>query len=206
MKEGEWRFWSRGRVLFHKFFGLLHEFWSGEPLFADGSNKMRGQFKMEKGALVKRHIRVGAASWKAGATAPTAGVIATFPYLSFDTGKDDAAHYSLFIPYRRAANTDVIIHVDWYHTDAGETGSGDKVEWNMTYLSVKPGEDPTAAGTNITQLSAGTHAINTFVRTVFTTKILAANIENHDIIGLKLWRDGTNDTLGTPAIMLAVHF
>ncbi len=40
MKEGEWRFSARTRTLFHKFFGILHEFWSGEPLFADGSNKM----------------------------------------------------------------------------------------------------------------------------------------------------------------------
>lgn len=40
LKEGEWRFAARPRRLFHKFFGLLHEFWAGEPLFADGSNKM----------------------------------------------------------------------------------------------------------------------------------------------------------------------
>ena len=41
MKEGEWRFAARPRRLFHKYFGILHEFWPGEPLFVDGSNKMR---------------------------------------------------------------------------------------------------------------------------------------------------------------------
>ncbi|KKL47598.1 hypothetical protein LCGC14_2333920, partial [marine sediment metagenome] len=43
LKEGVWHFArTGGKVgrLFHKFKGILHEFWSGEPLFADGSNKM----------------------------------------------------------------------------------------------------------------------------------------------------------------------
>ena len=43
MKEGEWRFaltGGRGGRLFHKWSGIMHEFWAGEPLFADGSNKM----------------------------------------------------------------------------------------------------------------------------------------------------------------------
>ncbi len=44
MKEGQWAFANTpGFVarLKHKFGGLLHEFWSGEPLFVDGSNKMK---------------------------------------------------------------------------------------------------------------------------------------------------------------------
>lgn len=44
MKEGEWRFALTGGKpgrLFHKFSSILHEFWSGEPLFVDGSNRMK---------------------------------------------------------------------------------------------------------------------------------------------------------------------
>ncbi len=44
MKEGEWRFaMTGGRVgrLFHKYSSIVHEFWAGEPLRVDGSNRMR---------------------------------------------------------------------------------------------------------------------------------------------------------------------
>ena len=54
MKEGEWRFSSKARVLFHKFGGVLQEFWTGESLRTDGSNSMR---KGSKAKLWNTEIR-----------------------------------------------------------------------------------------------------------------------------------------------------
>lgn len=156
------------------------------------------------GAKVARHLRIGAASWKLGATAPTAGFSGIFPHLSFADGADEEAHYQVIVPYRWDTATDIEVIVDWYYTGAQDNG---KVLWNMDYLGRKAGESPVAAPVTISKLTAGNHTTGQMVRSVFTAKMLAANLEVHDILGLKIWRNGDDgsDTLAKAAILLGVH-
>jgi len=76
------------------------------------------------------------------------------------------------------------------------------------YIDAANGDDVTGDGTTVSQLTAGTHTTGEFVRTAFSTGLIAANLEAHDIVGMKLWRDGDDgtDDLAKAAIMLQVHF
>lgn len=162
------------------------------------------QIILGTGATVKRHVDIGAASWKRGVSAPTAGFSGNFPHLSFADGADEAGHYNIIVPFVRATGADMDIIVDWYYTGAQDNG---KVLWKMTYLAAKAGEDPTAAGTTTGQLTAGTHTTGQLVSTTFLTGISTDNLEDHDTLGLMFWRDGDDetDTLGKAAIVLTVH-
>lgn len=164
-----------------------------------------GFLTMTGGARVTRHLNVGAASWKKGATAPTEGFSGLFPHLSFADNAQEEAHYSVIVPSRWDETTDIEVAIDWYYTGAQDNGN---VVWAVDYLGIKAGEDPTAGGTSITKTTAGNHTTGQMVRTTFTTEILAANLEEYDIMALKVWRNGTaepTDDLTKAAIMLAVH-
>jgi len=201
MKEGEWRFWSRGRILFHKFFGLLHEFWSGEPLFADGSNRMRGQFKMDKGGLAGSHVRVSAPSWHKGASAPTENDVGLFHTLVYDAGHDDEVHYTLLAPFRMKAGTDIVITVKWTYTGAQDNGT---LHWACEYICVGDGETVDGSTTTTTITTAGNHPTGKKVTTKFTTGIIGAAAD--DDIGIHLYRDFSEDTLNADAELISVHF
>lgn len=151
-----------------------------------------------------RHIVIGADTWKIGATAPTESYENIFPTLIFGDGSDDDAHYATWIPFQwdNTANMEVYIH--WQHDDDTKTGS---VLWNLDYIGVKEGEDPAGAGTTISQLSAGDHPQDELIRTVFSTKILATNLERDDDLGLRIWRNGDDatDDLTEGAELITVH-
>lgn len=148
-------------------------------------------------APVWRHLDIGAASWKPGATAPTFSFLATFVALDFAAGRDDEAHYDTWIPTRWGNATNMIAVVRWFHDTGADTG---EVRWKLIYLSAGCGDDPTAAGTEIIQDSGGTHAADTIICTQFSTEIPAANLTRDDDLGLRLWRDSASDP---PALDLA---
>lgn len=164
----------------------------------------RGAMEMHGDARVRRHIVIGAASWKKGATAPTDTYENIFPTISFNAGQDDEAHYAIWVPYRWDDTTDMEVHVHWQMPDDADNGN---VFWKLKYIGVKEGEDPAGAGTEITQLSAGNHPQDEIIDTVFTTKMLAANLEREDDLGLMLWRHGTDgsDDCGEDAELIAMH-
>lgn len=164
---------------------------------ADGIHTLHGT------ARVINHVRIGAASWKLGSTAPTPGFTGIFPHLSFADNADEEAHYTLVVPFRRDATTDITIIVDWEYTGAQDNG---KVLWKLTYNAIEPG-NTFLADVVISQLSAGTHLVDTLIRTEFTVKIIAANLSNDDNLALMLWRNGNDagDTLGKAARMIATH-
>lgn len=163
-----------------------------------------GSMSMHGDARVTRHMNIGAPTWKRGATAPTETYENIFATLTFADAQDDEAHYTTWVPYRWDNTTDMTIDVRWQHDTVAKTG---KVLWNLNYIGVKEGEDPAGAGTLISQLSAGNHAQDALIVTVFGTKMLAANLERHDDLGLKLWRDGDDgtDDLTEGAELVAVH-
>ena len=155
------------------------------------------------GSLVERHLRVGAASWNGGVSAPTQNFTGVFVTLDFDNLTDDEAHYTLIVPSRWKTDTDIEFAVDWFYDGAPDAGT---VCWGLEYKGIKAGEAVAGAGVTITKVSAGNHTSGQMVRTTFTAKILAANLEEHDTIGLRLYRDVSADTLATDARLLNAHF
>lgn len=152
-------------------------------------------------ARVNQHIRVTAPSWKKGVTAPTDTQIGIFPVYSFDKSSDDIAYYSLIVPYKIETSSKITVSVDWCYIGANDVGT---VHWKLTYINVATGELVDGVTTDIEQTSTGNHVSGNLIRTY-----LAGNIEGaiaHDILGLRLMRDTSEDTLDTDAHMIQVHF
>ena len=162
-----------------------------------------GEIGLTGTARVTRHLRVGAGSWNHGASAPTAGFEGVFATQDFDAATDDECFFTLIVPHRLDLTVDVEFVVDWFYDGAQDNGT---VCWGLEYKSIKDGEAVTGAGTTITKTSAGTHTTGQMVRTTFTTKILAANLECCDSLGLRLYRDVSGDTLATDARLINTHF
>ena len=152
-------------------------------------------------ARVYRHIRVGAAQWKGGVTAPSEKLIGVAPALCFDKTNDDSAHFGILIPYRLAEGTDITINIDWTYEGVQDNGT---VCWGVEYINLETGD--TIAGTTATiiKTSTGNHPTGTLIRTKFTDKIIGAVA--HDGLGMRLYRDASADTLDTDACLLQVHF
>lgn len=167
-----------------------------------------GELGLHGTARVKRHTRVGAGSWCGGTSAPTQGCEGAFMYLEFDNSTDDEAYYVLPIPARWDDTTDIEFSLDWYYTGTQDNGT---VCWALEYKSIKDGEAITGGTTTIAQTSTGTHTTGQMVRTTFTTKLLAANLERGDTIGLRVFRDvdggnDSGDTLAANARGINTHF
>jgi len=182
----------------------------GETILGDGGTthytefNTRGAMTMHGDARVTKHMVIGAGSWKRGATQPTETYENLFPTLSFQDTQDDVVHYATHVPYRWDDTTDMTVEIHWQH----ENVNAGKVKWHLSYIGAKEGEDPAGGGTAITQLSAGTHDPDKLIYTEFGTKMLAANLERMDDLGLMLWREGTDagdDTLTEDAELIAVH-
>jgi len=160
-----------------------------------------GELTLLGTARVKNHVRVGAASWKVGGTAPIPGFVGICPVLKFDSATDDEAHYSLLIPYRLLAGSTIDVIVDWCYTGGQDDGT---VCWKLDYANVAPGEAVDAGVTTITVTTGGTHPTGDLIRST-----LLVGIEGtvaHDDLELHLWRDVSEDTLGTSADLVQVHF
>ena len=169
---------------------------------ADGIQTMAGD------ARVINHVRVGAGSWKIGVTGPTEGFLSTFPVKKFDAASDDEVHYSLIVPQRMESGAVITVMVDWCHEDGGpDVGT---VCWGLEYRVVASdvpgpvGELVTGATTTILGTSVGNHLQHELVRTTLATGIVGAL--PHEIIGMRLYRDISGDTLAVDADLIQVHF
>lgn len=165
-----------------------------------------GELTLAGTGRVIRHVRITAPSWSPGASAPSAGFVGIFPCWDFDNLSDDEVHYSLIVPYRYAAGTVINVNVDWCYEGAPDAGT---VDWALEYITIAPGEAVDGATTTIHKMSAGNHTSGTLVRTTLDTGIIGAVA--HDDLGLRLYRDvepvsGSEDTLGTDACLIQVHF
>ena len=162
-----------------------------------------GEINLAGTAKVTRHLRVGAGSWKNGASAPSPGLWGIFPTLDFDTDSDDDAHYTLIVPHRWDGTTDIKIVVDWAHEVASVAG----VTWALEYKGIKAGE-AIAGGTATLTEPSGASVINVMQRTVFDPCIDADLLEAEDTLALRLYRDVSDagDTLPGDARLLNVHF
>ena len=114
----------------------------------------------------------------------------------------------MIVPARWDTSTDVEFIIDWYYIGAQDNGT---VCWALEYKSIKASETVTGAGTTIAQTSTGNHVTGQMVRTTFTTKILAANLEECDTIGFRLYRDvdgggDAGDTMAANVRGINTHF
>lgn len=159
-----------------------------------------GVINLHNDSRVRRHVRVTAPSWKKGVTAPTDAQIGIFPVYSFDKTSDDTVYYSLMIPYRIEAGSEIAVNIDWCYTGANDVGT---VHWNMSYINVHTGESVDGSLSHIEKTSTGYHTSGKLVRTYLTGNIEGA--VEHDILGLRLIRDISEDTLDTDAHMIQVH-
>ncbi len=150
-------------------------------------------------ARVHRHEWAPATTFrKSGATEGQQGINT---HLIFRNNFDDIASYTTYIHYARAADTDLDIELLWYYTGGNQGGD---CKWNLTYLAVAhEGEDPTAAGTALSEQAVNIATDDTTGHVHFT--IPAAALAEHDTLFLKVWRNGDDDTLGTDALFLGVH-
>ena len=176
--------------------------------------KRDGEINLYGAARVIRHLRVGAGSWNRGASAPKSDFEGVWATLDFDNSIDDEAHFVLIVPHRWDNIIDIEFAVDWFYNGGGSPGTVEDpgtVCWALEYKSIKAGELVTGAGITIAKTSAGNHSSDKMVRTIFTAKILASNLETHDTIGFRLYRDvdgggDTGDTLATIARLINTHF
>ena len=166
-----------------------------------GANQVQidstGELTLHGTAKVYGHTRVSAASWKPGATAPTASRLSVFPTLVFAEGDD--AHYSLLCPFRMEADSVVEVEVDFCHQTAANTGTAD---WELEYNNVEVGELVTGATTTIHKTSGAT-AVNRLERVTLTTGIVGAVADDDIGMILKYTNVGT---CGVNVDLIQVHF
>lgn len=171
----------------------------------DNSNYVQldedGELTLAGTGRVIRHVRVTAPSWSVGASAPSAGFVGVFPVWEFDNLTDDQVHYSLIVPYRLVAGAVIDVNVDWCYEGGADAGT---VDWVLEYINVAEGEAVAGGTTTIHKVSAGNHTSGNLVRTILDTGIVGAVA--HDDLGLRLYRDVSEDTLGTAACLIQVHF
>lgn len=189
--------------------GIGNLYLTGACKFGDGGTtnyteiKADGEINMHGTARVIRHLRIGAGSLKLGSSSPTAGLTGIFPHLSFSNVTEQEGHYQVLVPSRWDDTTDIEICFTWLYIGAQDDGT---VKWGLEYNSKQAGEDPTAGSVTISSASAGNHTTGEMVRTCIATKILASNLSHEDTFGMRIFRDAANDTLGTGAKLLSIHF
>lgn len=169
----------------------------------DSINFAGGEITLLDTSRVINHLRIGAGNWKSGAAGPTIGYEGVFVTLDFDAASDDEVFYTVLVPFRWDSTTDIEFAVDWFYDGVQDNGT---VCWGIEYKSIEAGEAVTGVGTTITKTSAGNHTTGQMVRTIFTSKILATNLNCCDSFGIRLYRDVSEGTLTTDARGINSHF
>ena len=160
-----------------------------------------GEINLHGTARVNGHVRVSARSWGKGASAPEEGLVGVVQTLDFDAASDDEAHYTLLCPYRMAAGATINVEADWCYTGTQDNGT---VCWGVEYINLPSGSAVAGATTTITGTSPTHQMVNRMVRTQLDAGI--TGVVAHDVIGLRLYRDVSEDTLAADARLMQVHF
>jgi len=193
---------ANGRVLT---LGATIPDWEGVKKLGVGSDftqvALDGTVTFEGDARNKRHIRVCAPSWAKGASAPSEGFIGIVPTLDFDAALDDEASYILLVPWRMALASAVRAVVDWGYKGAQDNGT---VCWKLDYIDLAEGSIIDGATTTISKVTIGNHVTGKSVRTVLAPDL--TELVAHHNLGLRIWRDESEDTLAVDACLMDVHF
>jgi len=177
----------------------------GGTLAANGINiSAPGVVTLVGAARVYNNLRIWPASVRLpAANFPAGGTASVFDVLDFDDGIEESCFVDIILPYRREAGTDVTVSVYWHSAAAI---AGDCI-WGIEYNAIADSDAVGGATTTVEQAfttdgTAGDLSIDTF-----TTKILAANIDDKDIMGIRLYRKAADalDTLAGDARCLGLN-
>lgn len=166
----------------------------------DGSVEMTGPLILGTGAKVIEHISIPATNWHFGASAPAENDVGIFHTLAFDAASDDEVHHNHIIPFRIDAGSTITVIVDWCYTGGQDNGT---VCWALEYLTIADGETVDGSTTTINVTTAGSHPTGKKVSSTLNTGIVGA--VGHDTLGMRLYRDVSEDSLNTDAELLKVH-
>jgi len=163
-----------------------------------------GQLSLVGTARVYNNLRIWPQAFKLpAANAPAEGTVGVFDVLDFDDTTEESCFVDVILPYRREQGTDVTVSVYW-HSAAATTND---CIWGIEYKAIADSDAVAGAGTTVeeaftTDGVAGDLSIDTF-----TTKMVAANIDDKDIMGIRLYRKAADalDTLVGDARCLGLN-
>jgi len=158
-------------------------------------------------ARVNHHIIISPADVKLpAANMPGETLEGVHATLDFDKTTEQSVYYTINIPHFWAVGTDVEVAICWLH-DTNAANANIFVRWGIEYHAVSTGGVVAGATTTITQDSAGHNTDQgLLIHTMFTTKILGANLEDHihRPLGIRIYRDVADD-LNEDARLLLLH-
>lgn len=139
MGEGAWEFALTGGKpgrLFHKFMSIVWEFWPGESLLVDGSNRMTGHIRLNRPVWDDLQVPVTQVKL-AGVSDPIWVAYRGGRVLAFAKNADNILYFNAQIPHRYREGADIEFHIHTVHPDGG---AGNSI-WNFTYSWANIGED-----------------------------------------------------------------
>jgi len=162
---------------------------------------------MTGNARVYRHFHVPSSSFvKQGNQDPDFSFEGLFSTADFDDTAMQELYYTLNVPYRWSVGTDVIAHIFWLH-DANAADAAKFVRWGIEYRCCAAGEAVAGGDGNNTVDQASLNANQgLLISTNFGTAIPAADMAAHDQVGVRFYRDATNDDYVGDARLVAIHF
>ena len=166
-----------------------------------------GYLSMVGNARIYRHYYVGAPTFtKLGNVDPDFSWEGLYNTADFDAAAMQELYWTFNIPYRWSVGTDVFVHVFWLH-DANAADAGKFVRWGVEYKCTAVGEALVGGDGSATQDQADLNTdAGLLIQTDFGVVIPAAQLATHDQIGLRFYRDATQDDMPGDARMVAVHF
>ncbi len=191
-------------------------FHSGTVDFGSASHYARfagdGELALVGTARVEIEMRLALAGTGGGASKPTLDE-SYAPFDGWRMGINDDLHYVFELPTDADPSENVEFHIHWYINEA-RTGSNEEVNWQIIYRAIKEdGSEAVDSGGSTATISSGDTLIPTTAKALLETSvgtIVAANIDQDDVIGINLSRiaiiDGTNPTAFPIITAVEVHY
>jgi len=173
----------------------------------DGTNYIsiasNGTITLHGSARVKHNLRVIPEMFKLPATDyPARGTHGVFSTLDYADNKIESSYCDIILPFQREIGTDMEIELFWL----SETETTGDVVWGIEYKAITDGDTINSTTTTIEEAFTTNSIAGALTKSVFTTKMLAANIDNKNILGFRLYRNGPADSLSGDALMVGANF
>ena len=205
MKPGLWAF---ARVkgfpgrLFHKYKGVLYDFWAGKPLFTDGSQPMEGPFRLLHPVWEDLQVPISSVRLPA-AGAPIWTAYKGGYVLAFSPSQDNKIYFTAQIPHAYKEGQDIDFHI---HTAHPDSNAGNSI-WNLTYSWANIGDDfPVETAVNGVVVASPTDADKHELHEIADMTGTSKKISSLAICCLE--REGTigGDTYASNVYLVALDF
>lgn len=171
-----------------------------------------GNLSLVGDARVKVELGIPISGTGGGANKPT--FIETFaPFDGWGMGINDDLHYVFEVPSDVDISEDIEFHIHWFINEAFADNSGE-INWQIIYRAIKEdGTEPVDSGGSSATVTTGDINIPTISKALLETQelvIIAANIDQDDVIGIDLSRiaiiDGSNPTANPIITAVELHY